>query len=158
MFKLNTTLFSALALFTIQSCTVSEAPEFNGINMVTAKTIDLNTIKVEANALFFNPNDIGCEVTYTDINVLVNSIDVGKAVQTRAVSVKGKSNFQIPLVIHFSPTEVFKQNKGIFNGIVSVLTTKKVNIQYKGLVTLNKGLIPFTIDINESQEVPLKLK
>lgn len=158
MIKLKHTLFSILLVLILNSCSVSEAPEFVGLTNFKTNTIDINTILVESDIIFFNPNDIGCVLEGTDLDVLVNGVDVGKATQTKDIYIEDNRNFHLPVLIKFSPKEVFKKNSGILGGILTAISSKKVDVQYIGSVTLSIGGIPFEIDIDETQEVPLNIK
>jgi LEA14-like dessication related protein len=149
-------IFILASLFVISSCTVSEAPEFLELTNFKAKIVNVNKIQVHADAKFFNPNDVGCELIGTDISVFANGVDVGKVNQTKIIAIDNNSDFILPTSISFSPKEVFKKNGGLLNGALSALTSKEVDIQYLGSITLRKAGIPFQISIDETQKVPLK--
>lgn len=145
-----------LILIILQACTVSEAPEFQEINNFKVSFLSIDQIQVTADTKFHNPNDIGCELVKTDIDVITNGINVGKVSQTEIISIDNNSDFIIPTSISFSPKDVFKKDGGILNGALNAFTSKEIEIQYIGSVTLRKAGVPFEIEVDETQKVPLK--
>lgn len=138
------------------SCTVSEAPEFIDIDGYQVKKVNLSQVVVNADINFHNPNDVGCELVTTDIDVLANGVNVGKVTQLNAISIDDNSTFHIPTSISFSPKDVFGDTGGILNGALNALLSKEVKLEYKGSVTLSKAGIEFDIDVDDYSTIELK--
>lgn len=149
-----------VALFTvfviITSCTVSSEPEFVKMDNIFPKKVSLLKVELTSDAVFFNPNDVGCELVATDITVLVNGNEVGKAKQAKNVDISSKGEFTIPLEVSFSPMKIIENKDDLLNSSLPNLLDQKVEVAYKGTVTLKKAGISFDIPVDKTDEIQLK--
>ena len=142
-------LFLILA---ITSCTFTTEPDFLKLDDFKVITFNKNEVKLGTNAYFHNPNDVGCEVVSTDIDVFVNGLNVSKVNQVKSIHLESGNEFTIPISVNIPTNKIAKDKGGIFNGMLATLLNKNVAIQYKGTITLKKAGITFDIDI-EGEEV-----
>lgn len=152
--KKNSILF--IILFIITSCTVSSEPKFVKIDNIYPQKVSLLGVELTSDAIFYNPNDIGCELVATDISVLVNGNEVGKANQAKNIEITSKGEFTIPLKISFSPMKIIESKEELLNNSLSNLLKQKVEITYKGTIMLKKAGISFEIPIDKTDEIQLK--
>lgn len=138
------------------SCTVSSEPEFVKMENIYPKSVSLLKVQLVSDAIFFNPNDVGCELVATDIDVLVNGNEVGKATQAKNVEISSQGEFTIPLEVSFSPMKIIEDKENILNSSLPNLLSKKVEVSYKGTVTLKKAGISFDIPVDKTDEIVLK--
>lgn len=146
-----------LLILLAASCTFTSEPDFLKLDEYKIITLNKNEVKLGTKAFFHNPNDVGCEVVSTDIEVFVNDLAVSKVKQTNSIVLESDNEFYIPLTVSVPTSEIIKDQKGILNGLLSGLTNKNILIQYQGVVTLKKAGIEFDIDI-EGEEVLKEFK
>lgn len=137
-------LFFCISLI---GCTISQEPDFIKIDDFKIITLNKKEIKLGANAFFKNPNDVGCEIVTTDIDVFVNELSVSKVNQSKSISLESDNKFQIPLTVSIPTNKIIKDKAGLFNGLLTTLFNKNISIKYEGIVTLKKAGIEFDIDI-----------
>jgi LEA14-like dessication related protein len=147
-----------LLIILFQSCSYDKSPDFVAIKDVKVKKLTAEEIIISANALYFNPNDIGCTLTNTDVEVLIDGLVVGHVNQTNNVELDAKSNFKIPLTISFPAKKVFQDTKKILGNLAGLLGTKDVEIQYKGVITIDVLGIAYSSDFDHSEKMALKVK
>ena len=140
----------------ITSCQVSEEPEF--IRIGESKVVKLNkdAVIISSNAHFYNPNDIGCDIVATNINVDVNGIPVGDVKQNGSIALEANQNFSIPLSINFPPSTFIKDRLGLINIALGSIQNKMIEVQYAGTVTLSKLGVEFDIEVEGEEEIPFR--
>ena len=151
----KTALFFLTGL-SIVSCQVSKEPEFIRIGESRIVTLNKDAVKISSNAHFFNPNDIGCEIVATNIDVDINGISVGDVQQTGVIELEANQNFAIPLSINFPPSAFIKDKLGLISIALGSITNKMIEVQYSGTVTLSKLGIEFDVEVEGEEEIPFK--
>ena len=146
--------FISLLLF---SCTVTQEPEFIGVENIQILSIKNGNFKIGGNVMFLNPNDVGCTVLKTDIKAFVNGIKIGKVAQKKMLSLEANKKFKLPILFSFTPQDIIKDKKGIFDGVLNTLLNQSVDILLKGIVTLSKLGIPFDIDVESEEKIKINL-
>lgn len=145
-------LITILSFITLVSCTLSSEPDFVKIADYRILNINREEVKLGANSYFLNPNDVGCEVVKTEIEVMVNGLSVSQVNQSKIIELGAGEEFTIPLIVSIPTSAIVKDKEGILGGILSGLMNQNIAIQYEGVVTLRKAGIEFDIDI-EGEEV-----
>jgi LEA14-like dessication related protein len=141
------------------SCTVNEPPEFKSIDNIEVETKSLDNIEIKGNFNFHNPNDISCELTKLDINVIANGINIGKANELQISQMDSNDNFFIPAKINLSPNKLYGEGiAGLIGGAISAFVKKEIEVEFKGTITLKKLGMSFEIPIHEKHMVPLDKK
>jgi len=137
------------------SCKFTEKPEFTEMTNFNVSQKGFTKMNVSADAVFFNPNDIGYELVETNIDVFVNGQSVGKATQSNRVDILAKENFAIPLNVDLSLSDLNIDIKGLFKNITGSVIDQKINLEFKGDVTLKKAGVPFTVPMVYTHEIGL---
>ena len=145
-------LIALLILTTIASCTLTQEPDFIKLDDYKIITLNKNEIKLSANSYFLNPNDVGCEVAKTDIEVLVNGLSVSKVNQPNSITLLAGKKFTVPLIVSVPTSTIIKDKKGIIGGVINGLFNKNIKITYKGIVTLKKAGLKYNVDV-EGEEI-----
>jgi len=145
-----------LSLLFFSACNISAEPEFRKIDNIYPSKVTLSIIEIDANAVFYNPNDIGCIVKDVDITVFVNGISAGKAKQSQAISIDSKGEFSVPLKTTFTPFQLLNNKLDILNGSINKLLNNKMKVQYLGNVTLEKLGLSYTFEIDKTEEIKLQ--
>ncbi|MGB0981404.1 MAG: hypothetical protein ACPGUH_04810 [Winogradskyella sp.] len=149
--KLSLLSLTFLLLF---SCSFTEYPEFVGVENV--KIIDKNfkTFTLSADAHFKNPNDVGGTLKTDQLNVFINDMEVATIV-TKTFDVPSKKEFTIPLTVKISTNKII--DKKNIAGILSSFTSKKINLQYKGIIDYKVAGFSSSYDVDYSEEIVVKL-
>ena len=92
-------IFFFLLAITLFSCTLTQEPDFIKLDDYKIITLNKKEVKLGTNAYFKNPNDVGCEVVSTDIEVFVNGLAVSKVNQTASINLESNNEFNIPLTV-----------------------------------------------------------
>jgi hypothetical protein len=66
--------------------------------------------------------------------------------------------FTIPLKVEIPTKKVFASNEnGILGGILNSIINKKVNVQYKGIITYHKLGFSYDYEVDTTQEIKIKI-
>lgn len=143
--------------FSFFHCTFTSEPDFVKLDEYKITGLNKNEIKLSTNAYFHNPNDVGCEVVSTDIDVFVNGLEVSEVTQSKTIQLDAGNEFFIPLSTLIPLEKISKDKKGILGGLLTTLFNKNLKVKYEGIVTLKKMGIEFDIDI-EGEEMLKEFK
>lgn len=114
------------------SCSVKKQPIFIKVDDVKFISFASDTIQLQANAFFENPNDVGGKISTDDIVILVNNIEVAQ-VFSDEFKVPAKDKFTIPLTAKISTKKLLNSDKnGVLGGLINSFISKKVNVRIKG--------------------------
>ncbi|MGF1534841.1 MAG: LEA type 2 family protein [Bernardetiaceae bacterium] len=156
--KANTNAIRSLIVLLLPffwACERPQDPQFKTVEDLQVTTLTTEEIVIEGKAIFFNPNAFTVQVTSTKLDVSINDVAVGKVEQNDRTEVTGNSDFAVPLVIRFPPSQVF-EDKGLAGGLMNMLFKKKMEVYYKGTVTVAALGIPIEIPVEARKEVKLK--
>lgn len=143
-------------LILLQACSVNEDPDFVTMQNVRVKKMNDDQFLITANALYYNPNDVGCTLTKTEVDVYIDDLFVGAISQTKATEIAAKSNFTIPMSLNFSAKKVFKDKKKILENLAIMFGTKEVNVRFDGDVTVSIVGVNYSSGFKYSEKIPLK--
>lgn len=144
-----------LSLF-ILSCTVNESPEYKNIENIKIDNISKSSVVVSAEAVYFNPNHIGGNVSKLDIDLLVNEVKIAK-VKSTAFEINSKENFRVPLKADVPYKELFgSSGKQILGNLLNAAMNKKTKINYKGTITIDVKGFEYDYELDEIMELDLK--
>lgn len=133
---------------------MNEKPLFINVENMKVITSNSKNIIVSADALFINPNDIGGELKTDAIKIYVNDNEVG-FVSSKSFKVPAKKEFSIPLTATI-PVDSLISGKSI-GGLIGSLFSKNIKIHYKGDIVYKALGFSYTYDVDEIQDVKIKL-
>ncbi|MFC0604541.1 LEA type 2 family protein [Winogradskyella pulchriflava] len=144
-----------LLFFTLVfNCTVTEKPEFIGLENIKVVNSNIQTITLKADALFMNPNDVGGSLKTDDLKVYINDTEVATVVSDE-FNVPSKKNFTIPLIVAVA-TDSIMDNKSL-GGLLGSLISQRLKVQYKGDIKYKVLGYSSTYSVDETQELKIKL-
>jgi hypothetical protein len=127
----NALFLVGLILF-ICSCSVKKLPIFLKVDDIKILSFSSDTIRLQANAYFQNPNDVGGKIFTDNILIFVNNVEVAQVVSDE-FKVPAKNDFLIPLIAKIATKSILSSDKnGILGGLINSFLTKKLNIRIKG--------------------------
>tara|TARA_B110000503_G_scaffold65424_1_gene102843 strand:+ start:188 stop:652 length:465 start_codon:yes stop_codon:yes gene_type:complete len=137
-------------------CSVKKSPVFIKVDDLQLTSFALDTIRLQANAYFQNPNDVGGEISTDEIIVLVNGEEVAQ-VYADEFKVPARNEFSIPLKVVIPAKRVFDHKKnGILGGLINSFLTKKVKVQFKGNLKYAVFGLKKEFLIDKTQDIKIK--
>ncbi|PQJ82347.1 hypothetical protein [Polaribacter glomeratus] len=125
-------LFLVGLFLVIFSCSVKKPPVFLKVDDIKILSFSSDTIRLQANAYFQNPNDVGGKISTDDISIFVNNVAVAQ-VFSEEFKVPAKIDFSIPLTAKIATKNILNSDKnGVLGGLINSLLTNKVNVRIKG--------------------------
>ena len=123
-------VLSILAVAT--SCSRPQKPEFKGLEQIELLGATLQgQLVFTADAVFFNPNSVGLDVTGMDLEVLINDKKVADVEQSVTLRAEASSDFKLPLEIRVPISEVYEDLGDLLG---SFLSKKVVTLDVQGEV------------------------
>ncbi len=144
---MNKLLLGVISLIFIESCSLTSEPDFVKLDEYQITGFNKKEVRLGTNAYFHNPNDVGCEVVNTNIDVFINGLNVSKVTQVKSINLEAGNEFFIPLITSIPLEKISKDRKGLLGGALTTLFNKNLKVKYEGIVTLKKAGIEFDIDI-----------
>lgn len=135
------------------SCTVTEKPQFIGLENIEVLESTSKFITIGADAFFINPNDIGGKLNTDAIKIFVNDTEMA-TVSTKTFDVPAKNEFHIPLNTKI-PTDSLFSNKNI-GSLLGSLFSKKVKVQYKGDIQYSILGFSHAYRIDKTENIKIK--
>ncbi|MEQ8574769.1 MAG: hypothetical protein RIB63_11935 [Fulvivirga sp.] len=144
-------IISVLVLF-IFSCTrPEEAPKFRKVGDIKVTKVTGKEALLNANAYFYNPNDVKMTLRKVNIDVILEGKKIGTINQSKRTKIAALSNFTVPLDATFNIGDV-----GMLKSIMSVLESKKMRAQYKGYIKASVHGIPVRVPIDYEEDIRLR--
>lgn len=140
----------------IYSCSVKKPPVFIKLDDVKLISFKSDTIRLQANAYFQNPNDVGGKIFTDELKVIVNGEEVAQ-VYSDEFKVPARNDFSIPLKVMIPTNRIFENNKnGILGGLIASIIKNKVNVRFKG--NLKYAVFGFEKEflVDKTQEIKIK--
>lgn len=126
------------------------------MEILDVQNISKNEVFVKANAVFNNPNPVAGKLVNTDLNVIVNEVDIGTVQQDTTISIPPSSDFKVPVNVNFPLSKVLLNKKGLLKGVLNALIDKKAQVHYEGKITINFMKINFDVPVDYDGELVLK--
>ena len=138
---------------TVFNCTVSEKPEFIGLENLKVLDSNIQSITLSADALFTNPNDVGGSLKTDDLRIYINDKQVATVI-SEEFEVPKKQNFKIPLTVAVSTDSII--DKKSIGGLLSSLISQQMKVQYKGDINYKVFGYSSSYSIDETQHIKIK--
>ncbi|WP_111683006.1 LEA type 2 family protein [Winogradskyella tangerina] len=136
------------------NCTVTEEPEFLGLDNIKVVDTNIKNITISADALFNNPNDVGGTLKTDDLKVYINDSKVA-SFASETFDVPTKKNFKIPLTVAIATDSII--DKKSLGGLLGSLISQNLKVQYKGDIKYNVFGYSSTYEVDKTQNIKIKL-
>lgn len=148
-------LLASILLF--GACKFREKPDFIRVDRIDLGKVTLQEITFEADAVFANKNNIGGKLVTDNIDVYVDDVLVGN-LKTKEFYVPAKDTFTIPLQGKLAADKILKKDgNSILSNILSIISSKKIEVRLEGDIVFKKGPFSYTYSINKTSKVDIKL-
>ena len=138
------------------ACSGPSEPVFKRVANISVDQVKNGMVTISADALFHNPNPVGGTLEAIDIDVWANDTEVGKIEQSLRTEIKGNSEFEVPLKFSFPLKEIAKNEGGLIGSLLTAVLNRKVDMEYKGALTVNVVGVHFDVPVDYEEEVTLK--
>lgn len=150
---LKTFLFVCIASI-VFACGNLKAPEYAGVKDINIDSFSKDTVVLNAQVIFKNPNRVSGTMFTDQIKVFVNNTDVGY-IKNQEVAVPSKADFIMPLALHVPYEELYNNKNGFLGNILNSVLNNSMEIKITGLVTFKKSLFKKTYPVNHTQKIKL---
>ena len=147
-------LFLLTITVLFSSCTVTEKPEFIGIDNIQIVNANLDQLTVSADAQFNNPNSVSGTLSSEGILVIVNEVETA-TLSSKPFEVPAKKEFSIPLVVSIPTDSVV--NKRSLGGLLNSIFAEKIKVTYKGKIDYNIYGFSHSYKVDRTEDIKLKL-
>ncbi len=136
------------------NCTVTERPEFIGLENMKVIDSNIQSITLSADALFLNKNDVGGTLKTDNIKIYINDNEVATLISDE-FDVQKKENFKVPLTVAVATDSII--DKKSLGGLLGSLISNRLKVQYKGDIKYKVLGYSSTYAIDETQDIKIKL-
>jgi LEA14-like dessication related protein len=103
---------------------------------------------LKANAILYNPNKGSLKLKEIDLDILLNGKKTARIDQKMNASIKGKSEFTIPLEV-----QLHLKDTGLLDTILSLFGGKRYEILFTGKIKVSVRGFPVSIPVNHKDEI-----
>ncbi len=135
------------------ACTVSEKPEFRSIESIQITKANSKMITLRADAIFYNPNDVGGTLSTDALHVIINDSKMIKF-KSETFDVPQKETFKIPLTVDISTDSII--NKKSLGGLISSIISQEMKVQYKGDINYKVLGFSSSYEVDKTETVKIK--
>ena len=148
---LKKTSFLFIFFLLLFSCVPKEQVVLRNIkDVIVDAGIDGNA-KLNAVAIFYNPNAIRMKLKEIDVEVMVDGKKSAHARQKFNFEIPAKAEFSVPLEVQLALKEI-----GLLDTLLSLFGGKKYEIHYVGFVRVKVHGIVIKVPIDYKDEIKLK--
>ena len=148
---LKKTSFLFIFFLLLFSCVPKEQVVLRNIkDVIVDAGIDGNA-KLNAVAIFYNPNAIRMKLKEIDVEVMVDGKKSAHARQKFNFEIPAKAEFSVPLEVQLALKEI-----GLLDTLLSLFGGKKYEIRYVGFVRVKVHGIVIKVPIDYKDEIKLK--
>jgi LEA14-like dessication related protein len=137
---LYSTYFAALLLFA-SSCQTPKELEYRDFKNVSVEKMGFASTTLKVELVYYNPNNFGLQLKYTDLDVFVDNVYLGHSSQDYQIIIPRREEFTLPMQIEVDMKNLLK------NSLAS-LTGKEVMVKVTGTVKLGKANVFKTFPVN----------
>jgi len=144
------TCFLFLLLF-LSSCVPKEQVILRNIKDVRVDGGADGNAKLNAIAVFYNPNPLRMKLKEIDVQVMVDGKKAARASQKLNFQIPAKAEFSVPLEVQLALKEL-----GLLDTLLSLFGGKKYEIHYVGFVRVKVHGLTIKVPIDYKDEIKLK--
>lgn len=145
----NIFLLLFIAIVLASGCTrPEEAPVFRRMGNIEVTKVTGSEAYLNANAYFYNPNDVNMRLKKVEVDVEVEGNKIGTINHSVRTKIPANSEFKVPLDATFDMKQV-----GFLKSVISILGGKKLKVRYKGFIRVSLHGIPIKVPVDYEDEV-----
>lgn len=137
------------------ACSKPVQPTFKKVENISFNSITLKkpySVKLNADAIFNNPNAFGAQIKAMDIDVYINGKKTNHIEQNVSSKMAANADFTLPIICSVPLNEIFQELK-----LKDLLKSPKVKYRLDGHLTLDLGGVGIDIPFDHEGEEKLSL-
>ncbi len=138
----------------VASCSSLEAPIYKGVGAIKVAEVVNDSVVIQANLDFKNPNRIGGTLLLENLHAVVNKIDVG-ALKSKEVEVPAEKDFLVPLEIKIAYKQILQGKGGLLGALLNSVLKNEVEVALDGKATFRKSFLKKEYPITFSKKIKL---
>lgn len=141
--------------FMLGACSKPENPTFKKLENISFNSLSIQkpySVKLNADAIFHNPNSLGVQIKAADFDVFINGIKTTHIKQDVSVKMPAQSDFTLPIVCSVGLKDVFEDLK-----LKDLFKAKKIKYQMNGYLTIDLAGVPIKVPFDVEGEEKLSL-
>lgn len=103
---------------------------------------------LQAEAVFFNPNNISGKLRHIEVDIFVNGKKAGTVDKDYKIKIPANSEFTVPLEVKLNIKEI-----GLLDTILGMIGGKKFDVHYKGKLKLLYHGIPVRVPVDYKSQI-----
>ena len=131
-----------LLIFLTPSCQAPKELVYRDFKNLSVDKIGFASTMLKIDLIYFNPNNFGLQLKYTDLDIFVDNNYLGHSSQDFQITIPRLSEFTLPLQIQLDMKNLMK------NAIPTLLMGKEVMVKITGTVKLGKANVYKTFPVN----------
>ena len=140
--------FFFLLILGLASCAPKEPVVLREVQVVELLSGNDGNPVLKANAILYNPNKGSLKLKEIDLDILLNGKKTARIDQKMNASIKGKSEFTIPLEVQLQ-----LKDTGLLDTILNLFGGKRYEIQFTGRIKISVGGFPVSIPVNHTDQI-----
>lgn len=140
---------------TLGACSAPEKPIFKKIENISFNSLTLKkpySVKLNADAVFNNPNALGAQIKAMDFDVYINGDKTTHIKQEVSAKMPAKSDFSLPIVCSVPLKDVFQELK-----LKDLFNAKKITYRMTGHLTIDLGGVGIDVPFDHEGEEKMGL-
>ena len=123
------------------SCSTPKELEYREFKNFAIDKVDFASTAIKMDLIYYNPNNFGLQLKYTDLDIFVDNNYLGHSSQDYQISIPRLAEFTMPLAIEVDMKNLLKNALPTFLG-------KEVMIKITGTVKLGKANVYKTFPVS----------
>ena len=133
-------VISAIIFFT-SSCQAPKELVYRDFKNLKVEKIGFAATTLKLDLIYYNPNNFGLQLKYTDLDIYVDNNYLGHSTQDHQISIPRLAEFTIPLAIEVDM-------KNLLKNALPTLLGKEVMVKVTGTVKLGKANVYKIFPVN----------
>ena len=138
----------------LSGCQFNKPVEFRIIDNVKVLSIEDGMVNLEAQAIFYNPNDMKGKLKGVNIMVRLDDKNLATITHSKALKIGPETEFSIPITIQFAVEDV---QDGLIKNIMNILTDNKIKLHFVGDIKVSTMMVSQKVKVDYYEEVKLQL-
>lgn len=145
-------LITAGLLLVLSGCKFEEPVTFRKIDNVKVNSINEGMVNLEAEAEFYNPNDMSGKLKSVNIVVALENTQLATVSQSETLTINEKESFVVPINVQFAMEDV---QKGFLSNLLNLVNGNKIKLHFKGEIKVSTWGFTQTVPVDYYEEVKL---
>ena len=146
--------FSISLVLIFTSCSSILEPTVERIEDVDIVKMTKDNLELNACMVLKNPNGFELDLENADLTVYLDDIELAKINQTFETTMPKNGEFNMPININMDLKKLYGDDPiAAIGKSLQIMSDKKLNVLFKGTISVGKGIAKVSVDIDQMEEV-----